>query len=92
MCARFQMLRQNFSEQRLLGKILRADDNLIVPRATTRRKRDQPGKYRARENTLPQPGPANHERAGCSRRSSTPSRKSAPSASSAAGIAPAKIN
>ena len=39
MGARFQMLRQNFSEKRLLGKILRADDDGVGP--ATRRSQSE---------------------------------------------------
>src|SRR5580704_5549987 len=86
--ARLQMLRDDFSEQRLFRKVFRANDDsrmavwIACGEKAQNKKRQQAEK----------PPPTVHARTGRRRRSKIPRRKSAASARSAAGIAPARIS
>src|ERR1700677_235980 len=88
MRARLDVLREDFAEESLLGKVFGADDDVVVAiRAAGSETANADCRYQRDE-----PGSRHHARTGRNRRSTKLSRKSAPRARRAAGIAPARIS
>src|SRR5207237_9201273 len=80
----FEVLRENFAKDKLFAEVLRTDHDAVRPRRPAAR-------HQPRKNARKRKQNAAHHDWGVSRFSRSPRLKSASSANSAAGIAPARI-